>query len=50
MIKEFIATISKYPFQEGSNLNAAGINYGTLKAASALKRLEEIESISRPGN
>jgi len=50
VIKEFITTIPQYPFQEGSSLNAAGINYGTLKAAAALKRLEQIETISRPGN
>ena len=50
VIKEFIATIPAYPFQEGSSLNAAGINYNTLKAASALKRLEEIETISLPRN
>jgi arylsulfatase A-like enzyme len=44
-IKTFLSTIPQYPFQEGSSLNAAGINYNTLKAAAALKRLQELESI-----
>ena len=50
VIKEFIGTLSDYPFQEGSSLNAAGINYGTLKAAAALKRLKEVETLSLPRN
>jgi len=49
-IKKFLMTISEYPFQEGSSLNAAGINYQTLKAAQALKRLHELESLSSPSN
>ena len=49
-IKEFLATIPSFPFQEGSSLNAAGINYQTLKAAAALKRLHELESLSAPNN
>ena len=46
----FFGTIPQYPFQEGSSLNAAGINYQTLKAAAALKRLQELETIGNPGN
>jgi arylsulfatase len=46
----FLATIPDYPFQEGSSLNAAGINYNTLKAAAALKRLNELETLSLPGS
>ncbi|MDR4461667.1 MAG: arylsulfatase [Nitrospirales bacterium] len=46
-IKKFLSTIPEYPFQEGSSLNAAGINYMSLKAADALKKLE---TLSRPGN
>ena len=42
------STISEFPFQEGSSLNAAGINYKTLKAAAALKRLHELETIALP--
>ena len=49
-VKNFLASIPQYPFQEGASLNAAGINYQTLKAAAALKRLEEIESIGVPNN
>jgi arylsulfatase len=48
-IKKFLATVSEFPFQEGSSLNAAGINYNTLKAAAALKRLQEMETIALPG-
>jgi hypothetical protein len=40
----------QFPFQEGSRLNAAGINYTTLKAAAAMKRLQELESLGRPRN
>ena len=50
VLKEFISTINDYPFQQGSSLNAAGINYNTLKAAAALKRLEQIETLARPNN
>ncbi len=49
-VKDFLASIPPYPFQEGSSLNAAGINYQTLKAAAALKRLQEIESLGSPTN
>src|SRR5215831_536520 len=49
-IKKFLSTIQEYPFQEGSSLNAAGINYQTLKVAQALKRLNELESLSSPSN
>jgi hypothetical protein len=46
-IKQFLVTIPDYPFQEGSSLNAAGVNYQTLKAAAVLKRLE---TLSPPRN
>ena len=49
-IKEFINTLPQYPFQEGSSMNPSGINYQTLKAAAALKRLQEIESLGAPSN
>jgi arylsulfatase len=49
-IKKFLSTLTEYPFQEGSSLNAAGINYQTLKAASAMKRLHELETLSLPGS
>ena len=49
-VKEFLMTIPEFPFQEGSSLNVAGINYQTLKAAAALKRLQELESLGNPNN
>jgi arylsulfatase len=49
-IKQFLQTIPDYPFQAGSNLNAAGINYSTLKAAEAMKRLQELETLSPSRN
>jgi len=48
VIKKFLGSLEGFPMQEGSSLNAGGINYGTLKAASALKRLKELENISSP--
>jgi arylsulfatase A-like enzyme len=42
-LKEFFVTLPLYPFQEGSSLNAAGINYDSLKAMTALKVLEKLE-------
>lgn len=49
-IKEFLGTIKGYPFQEGSSLSASGINYRSLKAAGALNRLKQLESIKLPRN
>jgi len=49
-IKKFLSTIPEYPFQEGSSLNAAGINYNTLKTAAALKRLHQLETLSLPNS
>jgi len=45
-IKKFLATIPQYPFQQGSSLNAAGINYNSLKAMDAMKRLQELETMT----
>ena len=42
-IREFFKDFDKYPYQEGSSLNAGSIGYGTLKQAEALKRLKELE-------
>ena len=50
VIKSFLETIPGYPFQEGSSLNAAGINYGTLKQMRAMQRLQELETLARPNN
>lgn len=49
-VKQFIGSIQDYPFQEGGGMNPSGINYKTLKAAGALKRLQELESLGRPNN
>jgi arylsulfatase len=49
-VKEFLSTISQYPFQAGASLSASGINYRSLQAAGALKRLQELESLSPPRN
>ncbi len=49
-IKEFFADFDRFPYQLGSSLNAGDINYGTIKQAEAMKRLREVESLSRPGN
>lgn len=43
-------SLPEFPFQQGSSLNAAGINYNSLKAMEALKRLKELESLSPPSN
>jgi arylsulfatase len=50
VLKQFLVTIPDYPFQQGSSLNAAGINYGSLKAADAMERLQQLETIGRPNN
>jgi arylsulfatase len=49
-IKKFVMTIPAYPFQQGSSLNAAGINYHSLQETAAMKRLKELETISLPGS
>ena len=46
----FLRTLPEYPFQQGSSLNAAGINYDSLKAMQAMKRLKELETLAPPGN
>jgi arylsulfatase len=42
-LREFFATVPDYPFQEGSSLNAGGINYVSLKAMKAINMLKELE-------
>jgi arylsulfatase len=42
-VKEFLVTIPQYPFAEGAGMQPSNINYMTLKAAEALKRLTAIE-------
>ncbi|WP_049731457.1 arylsulfatase [Rhizobium ecuadorense] len=45
-IKDFFSDFDKYPYQEGSSLNASGINYGMLRQQAALKRLNELERLA----
>jgi len=45
-IKEFFSDFDQFPYQEGSSLNASGINYGLLRQQAALKRLNEIERLT----
>jgi arylsulfatase A-like enzyme len=45
LVKEFFADFDQYPYQVGSSLNAGGINYTTLKAQDAMKRLKTLESL-----
>jgi arylsulfatase len=49
-LKAFLTTLPEYPFQQGSSLNAANINYTSLQAVQALKRLRELETLSPPRN
>jgi arylsulfatase len=42
-LQQFFMTIEGYPFQEGASLNAAGINYNSLKAMKAMQMLKELE-------
>jgi arylsulfatase len=49
-LKAFLTTLPEYPFQQGSSLNAANINYTSIQAVQALKRLRELETLSPPHN
>jgi len=44
-VKELFSDFTDYPYQAGSSLNPAGINYGLLRQQDALKRLKELESM-----
>jgi len=44
-IKEFFADFEQFPYQTGSSLNAAGINYSLLRQQEALKRLKDLEGM-----
>jgi arylsulfatase len=46
-VQGFLGTLDGYPFQPGSSLSAAGINYQSLKA---LKILEELQKSGYPVN
>jgi arylsulfatase len=44
VVTEFFADYRDYPYQDGTSLNAAGINYNTLKAAELMKKLQTYAS------
>ncbi|MGD2007500.1 MAG: arylsulfatase [Cellvibrionales bacterium] len=46
-VQAFLKTIPDYPFQAGSSLSAAGINYQTLKTMDIIRQLENKDVISR---
>ena len=49
-LKAFLTSLPGYPFQQGSSLNAANINYNSIQAMQAMKRLNELESLSPPND
>jgi len=44
-IKDFFSDFEQFPYQTGSSLNAAGINYSMLRQQEALKRLKDLEGM-----
>jgi arylsulfatase len=40
-VQEFLASLEGYPFQPGSSLSAAGINYRSIKAMQILQQMEK---------
>jgi hypothetical protein len=49
-LSAFLTTLPDYPFQQGSSLNAASINYNTIQAMQAMQRLKQLESLQPPLN
>jgi len=49
-LSAFLATLPEYPFQQGSSLNAAGINYNSIQAMQAMQRLKQLETLQAPNN
>jgi len=49
-LNAFLTTLPDHPFQQGSSLNAAGINFKSLQAMQAMKPLNELESLPAPAN
>jgi arylsulfatase len=47
-IKEFFSDFEQFPYQTGTTLSAAGINYGMLRQQEALKRLKDVERLMPP--
>jgi arylsulfatase len=49
-LKAFLSTLPEFPFQQGSSLNAAGINYNSIQAMQAMQRLKQLETLPAPAN
>ncbi len=49
-LKQFLLTLSEYPFQQGSSLSASNINYNSLQALQAMQRLKQLETLTPPEN
>jgi len=49
-LQQFLVALPEYPFQQGSSLNAANINYNSLQALQTMKRLKQLETLRPPGN
>ena len=47
---QFLGTLDEFPFQQGSSLNASNINYNSLKALDAMRRLKQLEALAPPRN
>ena len=50
VLGEFLRTLDGYPMQVGSSLNAAGINYNSLKALKIMDMLDDTGILTRPNN
>lgn len=46
-VKEFLGTIPGYPFQPGSSLSAAGIDYKFLAEQQLKAKIEQLEKAAR---
>jgi len=44
----FLKTLPDIPFQQGSGLNARNVNYDSLQATEAMKRLGQVEGFVKP--
>jgi hypothetical protein len=49
-LTSFLPSLPDFPVQQGSSLNAAGINCNLIQAMQALKRLRDLETLSSPGD
>jgi len=49
-LRNFLVTLPEFPFQQGSSLNAANIDYTSLQAMQAMKRLKDLENLQPPDN